>query len=140
MVNSTLVEIVDTAGAAGYQDLRQRWIEESDIILVVVDDSLPNLDEADRILKSLQSLHPAILVRNQFDVKPKDDSSSNDLARKHGCGYFGLSAMDREQVRKLFTEAVRLTNLKACGQSSTRIQRQARIRIQTTCTSRPPSR
>lgn len=108
-MNSTLVEIVDTAGAAGYQDSRQRWIEESDLILVVVDDFLPNLDEADKILESLRGLRPAILVRNQFDVKSKDDSSSSDLASKHGYGYFGLSARDGEQVRKLFIEAVRLT-------------------------------
>lgn len=108
-MNSTLVEIVDTAGAAGYEDSRQRWIEESDMILVAVDDSLPNLDEADRILKSLRGLRPAILVRNQFEVKSKDDSSSSDLASKHRCGHFGLSAKDGEQVRKLFLEAVRLT-------------------------------
>jgi predicted GTPase len=109
-VNSTLVEIVDTAGAAEYQDSRQRWIDESDMILVVVDDYLPNsLDEADKILKSLRGLRPAILVRNQFDVESKDDSSSSDLANKHGCGYFGLSARDGEQVTKLFIEAVALT-------------------------------
>jgi tRNA U34 5-carboxymethylaminomethyl modifying GTPase MnmE/TrmE len=104
-----LVEIEDTAGAGGYQDSRQRWIEESDMILVVVDGSLPNLEEADRILKSLRGLRPAILVRNQFDVKSKDDSSSSDLASKHGCEYFELSARDGEQVRKLFIKALRLT-------------------------------
>jgi hypothetical protein len=41
--------------------------------------SLPNLDEADKILESLQGLRPAILARNQFDVKSKDDSSSKKI-------------------------------------------------------------
>jgi hypothetical protein len=47
-------------------------------------------------------------VRNRVGLKSKEDSSAKDLAGKHGCAYFKLSATDGKQVMKLFAVAIRL--------------------------------
>jgi hypothetical protein len=51
---STLIEIVDTGGAMCYQSLQPRWIKDSDMILVVFNNSLPSsLHEAEEILMNV---------------------------------------------------------------------------------------
>ena len=96
-VNSTQIEIMDTRGAACYQSLRPGWIKDSDMILVVFNNSLSNpLYEAEEILMSNQGSRPAILVRNKVGPKSKEDLSAKDLAGKHRCAYFELSAKDGE--------------------------------------------
>ena len=79
------------------------------MILVVFNNSLPNpLYEAEEILMSNRGSRPAILVRNKVGPESKEDLSAKDLAGKHGCAYFELSAKDGEQVKKLFVVAIRL--------------------------------
>lgn len=79
------------------------------MIFVVFDNSLPNsLYEAEEILKNDRGSRPAILVKNKVGPGSKEDLSARDLASKHGCAYFELSATDGEQVTKLFAVATRL--------------------------------
>jgi hypothetical protein len=79
------------------------------MILVVFNNSLLNsLYKAKEILMNNQDSRPAILVRNKVSLWFKEDLSAKDLAGKHGCAYFELSATDGEQVTKLFAVATRL--------------------------------
>jgi hypothetical protein len=79
------------------------------MILVVFNNSLPNsLYEAEEILENDRGSRPAILVRNQVGRGSQEDLLARDLASKHGCAYFELSATDGKQVRELFAVATRL--------------------------------
>jgi hypothetical protein len=67
------------------------------MILVVFNNSLPNsLYEAEEILMNDRGSRPAILVRNKVGTNSKEDLSAKDLAGKHECAYFELSATDGE--------------------------------------------
>jgi hypothetical protein len=49
-----------------------------------------------------------VVFKKQGWPGSKEDLSAKDLAGKHGCAYFELSATDGEQVTKLFTVPTRL--------------------------------
>jgi 50S ribosomal subunit-associated GTPase HflX len=78
------------------------------ILVIFNNSSLNSLYEVKEILKNDRGLHPAILVRNKVDTISKKDLSVKKLTNKYRCTYFELSAINSEQVTKLFIIIIRL--------------------------------
>ena len=121
--------IMDTAGIRESQDVvekigvdkAKKEAEEADLILYVVDSSVP-LDENDWLIIELLQKKKAIVLFNKNDLEPV--ISEKELSEKTGCQVLSISASRQEGIEELahaiqhlflhgeitFNEEVYLTN------------------------------
>ena len=106
------MQIADTAGQEEYRTLRDKYLDNGDVFLVVysITDSR-SLQTAQSMIEEISLIKEGepfsfILVGNKCDLEtqrqvPKYDGES--LAKRHGGFFFEASAMTHENIDEIFT-------------------------------------
>ncbi|KAM0811244.1 hypothetical protein AB5N19_11600 [Seiridium cardinale] len=114
-----ILEVLDTAGQEEYTALREQWIRDGDVYLLVYSISSRSTFEGTR--KFLRQMHqvknfqpdatlPIILVANKCDITTHRAVSKQEgeaLARELGVGFTETSAKEGTNVEEAFFDAVR---------------------------------
>ncbi|KAK9422217.1 putative Ras-2 protein [Seiridium unicorne] len=114
-----ILEVLDTAGQEEYTALREQWIRDGDVYLLVYSISSRSTFEGTR--KFLRQMHqvknfqpdatlPIILVANKCDITTHRAVSRQEgeaLARELGVGFTETSAKEGTNVEEAFFDAVR---------------------------------
>lgn len=118
----SLLEILDTAGQEDYIALREQWIRDSQLFVIVYDVTRKSSFEAspeklfNKVMEGKGKLdatfNPSLvcLVGNKCDLNDRREVSTFDgkaLAQKLGCSYFETSAKTRTNVEEAFFSVVR---------------------------------
>lgn len=114
-----VLEVLDTAGQEEYTALREQWIRDGDVYLLVYSISSRSTFEGIRkfyrqmqhVKKfAPQAILPIILVANKCDLPTQRAVSKQEgeaLARELKVGYVETSAKEGTNVEKAFFDAVR---------------------------------
>lgn len=118
----SLLEILDTAGQEEYTALREQWIRDSQLFVIVYDVTRQSSFESapEKLFRQVMetrgkldaTFSPGLvcLVGNKCDVNDKREVSTYDgkaLARKLGCSFMETSAKTRTNVEEAFFAVVR---------------------------------
>lgn len=118
----SLLEILDTAGQEEYTALREQWIRDSQLFVIVYDVTRQSTFEAapQKLFKQVMetkgkldaNFRPGLvcLVGNKCDLADKREVSTYDgkaLAQKLGCSFMETSAKTRTNVEEAFFSVVR---------------------------------
>lgn len=118
-----LLEILDTAGQEEYVALREQWIRDSDLFVIVYSVTYrPSFEAIQRIFEQVLATKGRygapggfdssliILVGNKSDLDHKRTVGINEgrqLSQKLGCSFIETSAKERTNVEEVFFNLVR---------------------------------
>lgn len=118
-----LLEILDTAGQEEFTALREQWIRDSELFLIVYSVTYrPSFEAVQKVFEQVMTTKEKYAVPGGFDatlivlVGNKSDldhkrtvgiSEGRMLAKKLGCGFIETSAKTRTNVEEAFYKVIR---------------------------------
>lgn len=118
-----LLEILDTAGQEEFTALREQWIRDSEVFLIVYSVTYrPSFEAVQKVFEQVMTTKEKyaapggfdatliVLVGNKSDLDHKRTvgiSEGRMLAKKLGCGFIETSAKTRTNVEEAFYKVIR---------------------------------